>query len=127
MAQYSTKLTYAALVVLMFLSGCYVSSFGPLIPFISEQTKNDETHYSYIFLLRSSANVIGGLFTKYLCKRFSPQYIIIISLLVTFVSLFLSTLSLNTINLAVSIFIASLGVINYSIIACTVVFKIYVG
>jgi hypothetical protein len=47
-----------------FLNGCYVSSFGPIIPFFSSITGKDETDYSYIFLIRSVGNIIGGFLIK---------------------------------------------------------------
>jgi hypothetical protein len=85
---------FGALILLTFFNGCFVSSFGPLIPHYSSATGLDETDFSYLFMVRSIANILGGLLVKIFLKKFQLQSLILGYLSIIIVSLFCATLSL---------------------------------
>jgi hypothetical protein len=82
------------MVVMNFLSAWYDTCFGSIIPYFSAATGIDETGYSYLFMVRSAANILGGFVVKFLIKRISTQTLAIAYMLAVLVSLCLSTLSL---------------------------------
>lgn len=105
-------LQYYLLVLLSFVNGCFVSSFGPLIPHFSFVTGLDETHYAYIFFVRSAGNIFGGFLIKHLLKRFPIQSLIVFYQATVIISLFLSALSLSTASLTITLFLTSSALIG---------------
>ena len=114
-----------ALLTFAFLNGCFVASYGPLIPLYSEATKLDETEYSYLFIVRSASNVVGGIIIKHLLKRFSAQANALGLIAMIVFGMITSTFSLSTLNLSVSLFIASLGLISTCVIFYAVIFQLF--
>jgi fucose permease len=103
---------FGALILMNFLSGWFVASVGPLIPHYTTVTGLDETDYAYLFMVRSAANVMGGLFSKYLLHKLKVSALTIIYLLVVVVSLIASTLSLSTFNLSITLFCSSICLVG---------------
>lgn len=120
-----SKALTTALLSFAFLNGCFVASYGPLIPLFSEVTKLDETDYAYLFMVRSASNVFGGIVIKHLLKRYSAQTNALGLLALIIFGMFTSTFSLSTLNLTISLFITSFGLICTCVILYAVVFQIY--
>ncbi len=116
---------YSALLFMIFLSGWFVASVGPLIPHYTTATGLDETDYAYLFMVRSAANVIGGFFSKYLLDTFKVSSLTIIYLIVVVISLIVSTLSLSTFNLAITLFCSSICLVGIAVIIYGVTIKLF--
>jgi hypothetical protein len=78
-----------------------------------------------MFLVRSLANIIGGILIKYLLKIFKASVVLNGIFGVISLSLFASTFSLSTINLSISIFCTSFGLIAALVIVYGVTFKLF--
>lgn len=70
MDSYTFRL-FAIMVLMNFFAGWYDTSFGAIIPYFSNATGMDETDYSYLFMVKTSSNIISGFIIKYLIKRVS--------------------------------------------------------
>lgn len=116
---------YVALLFMNFLSGWFVASVGPLIPHYSTATGRDETDYAYLFMVRSAANILGGLFSKYLLHRLQVASLTIIYLLIVVVSLIASTMSLSTFNLSITLFFSSISLVGIAVIIYGVTIKLF--
>ena len=115
--EFSTKhKQYLALIFLIFLNGWYVSCFGPLIPYFTAATGHDETDYAYLFMVRSSANVVGGLMSKYFIRTITTSKLMIICIVLIALGNLGANLSLSTFNLSVNIFLASVSMIGTVVI-----------
>ena len=96
------NMIYAAVCWIAILAGSFLSGYGPMIPFYSEATGYDETHYSYLMFARGSGALIGLSTIKYLPNYFNSKALIIIFTAVSGVSFYASYLSLNDWNLMIT-------------------------
>lgn len=96
---------YLILLWIFFVTGLYVASYGVLIPYYSSASAQDQTEYSFTFLVRALAFICGSVSIKYLLRRFSAQSIMINYCGIVGVSLFLCSLSYSSLNLGVMLFI----------------------
>jgi NhaP-type Na+/H+ or K+/H+ antiporter len=76
-------------------------------------------------MVRSVANVLGGLFSKYLLHRLQVASLTIIYLLIVVVSLIASTLSLSTFNLSITLFFSSISLVGIAVIIYGVTIKLF--
>lgn len=109
----------------MLLVGCYIASYGPLIPFMANETKQDETHYAYIFLVRSTASLLGSLFVKKLGPLIEIRHFVLGICLTLGGSLILSTFSLSTVNLVITLFLASISTVMLNIVFVSFNFTVF--
>ncbi len=116
---------FCTLSYLGFLNGWYVSSFGPLIPYFTEATGLDETHYSYLFMVRSIANIVGGILIKYIIKKLKTNVLTYGTLGTVILCLFLASLSLTTFNLSINLFLTSVALVCIVIITYSVIFSLF--
>lgn len=116
---------YAIMVLMNFLAGWYDTSFGAIIPYFSDATGQDETDYSFLFMVKTSANIISGFIIKYLIKRVSTEKLAVGYLLLVTLSLCASTFTLTNINLGVTLFIATGSFVGVSVIAFSVTIKLF--
>lgn len=123
--KFEHKIMFATLSATVFCNGWYVSSYGPLIPYFSEATKEDETHYSYLFFTRSIANMAGGFFIKFLVKKLPIPTIFTTVIVVIMLSFLLASLSLHTLNLTLTLFLASVSLLATVVITYDVIFKLF--
>jgi hypothetical protein len=113
------------LIFLIFLNGWYVSCFGTLIPYFTAVTGHDETDYAYLFMVRSLANVVGGLMSKYFIRTVKTSKLMVICIVLVALGIFAANLSLSTFNLTVTIFLASVSLIGTLVILYGVVIKLF--
>ncbi len=113
------------MVIINVLNAWFYTCFGPVIPYYSAATGLDETHYSYLFFIKTIATIFGGYVAKYLLKRVATQPLIIIYMVLAIVSLCASTFSLNTINLGITLFIATCATVGPSLIGFNVTLKLF--
>jgi predicted MFS family arabinose efflux permease len=113
------------MVIINVLNAWYYTCFGPVIPYYSAATGLDETHYSYLFLIKTVATVLGGYLAKYLIKRVPTQPLIIIYMILAIISLCASTFSLSTINLGITLFIATFATVGPALIGFNVTLKLF--
>lgn len=69
MEKQSFKKYYALYTVTNFTYGLCYTEIGPLIPYLAENAKREETNYSYLFLYRAIGMIIGTLFLSFIQKR----------------------------------------------------------
>jgi MFS family permease len=100
----------------MITTGCYVASYGPLIPFFAAVTHLDQTHYAYLFLVRASANVIGSLLLKKIAPIVPVRRLLLLLCTGLAVALTVSTFSLSTLNLVLTFFVASICIVMLNIV-----------
>lgn len=116
---------FGVTIFMNFLSAWYETCFGPIIPYYSAATGIDETDYSYLFMVKSAANLVAGIVLSFIIDKLSTQKLFIICMLTSMVSLTLSTFSLTTLNLTMTIFFATLTTICLSDIAFLVTIKLF--
>lgn len=116
---------YTALIFMTFLNGWFVSSVGPLIPHLAKVTNTDETAYAYLFMVRSVANVLGGILVKYLLNQLKVTPLMYIYLSVVVVCLFVSTLSFSTFSLSLTLFASSICLVGTAVITFGVTIKLF--
>jgi hypothetical protein len=121
----STQYIHYCSIYFMLLAGFYVASYGPLIPFYSEAAQQDQTYFSFIFLVRSIANILGGVVIKYLLKTFRIKAVIIGMSVVMGISLIICSLSISIINLVITLFLSSINFVMMSIIVISFNFILY--
>lgn len=107
--------------------GALVTAVGPIIPYFSKITGEDETYYSFIFLARAAGYVTGGIFVKQLIKMYHYHALLIALLLGMSISLIISSMSLSFFNLTICMFFAALCACSISIITNLCIFKIFIG
>jgi fucose permease len=117
---------YAALIFMAFLNGWFVSCVGPLIPHFAKATNTEETDYAYLFMVRSIANVLGGILVKYLLNQLKVTPLMYIYLSVVVACLFISTLSLSTLNISITLFASSICLVGTAVITFGVTIKLFV-
>jgi predicted MFS family arabinose efflux permease len=113
------------MVIINVLNAWYYTCFGPVIPYYSAATGLDETHYSYLFFIKTVATICGGYITKYLLRRVSTQILALVYMSVALLSLCASTLSLSTVNLGITMFIGAGSSFGASLISLNITIKIY--
>ena len=119
------KTIFAIVFYIMFLLGWYIVSFGVLIPFYSAATHQDETHYSFTFVARSTAFILGCLTIRPLLRLCTKQTLILANLVLISLSLLLCSLSYNSYNLAITLFISAFGIINLMVLCPTIILKTF--
>jgi MFS family permease len=113
------------MIFMNFLCAWYETCFGPIIPYYSAATGLDETEYSYLFMVKSIANIVGGVILSIIILKLSTQKLLIVCMLTSMASLILSSLSLTTVNLSITLFFATLTTISAADIAFLVTAKLF--
>ena len=108
-----------------FLNGCVVSSYGPLIPYYSRETSQDENHFSYIMMARSIGVVLGLLLVKYLPFYLSSFAIVVGTSLVSSAIFITNTLSLSDFNLFATFVVMAASSILFSGTGIGITFQLY--
>jgi MFS family permease len=119
------KAIFSVIFYIMLLLGWYMVSYGVLIPFYSAETHKDQTHYSFTFVSRSVAFILGCLTLKPLLSIFSIQTVIIGNLTLISLSLFLCSLSHHDLNLIIMLFLSAYSIIHLMILSPTIILHIF--
>ena len=80
---------------------------GPILLYISEITKKDETYYSFIFMAKAVGFIGGGQLLKFLEKRYHHHTLFKVLLLLAGFFLILSSMNFSFLNLFTTIMLAS--------------------
>jgi MFS family permease len=121
------KIRYGILLYLIFLTGWYLNSYGVLIPYYSEASGNDETFYSFLFVVRSIAYTLGSIAVKYVSHRFNTHAIFMLFTSVITVTLFLCSLSINSLNLTVMLFTSGFCIMSSNVLSFSLSVKLFFG
>lgn len=76
-------------------------------------------------MVRSASNVVGGIAIKLLLQRYTAQSTALGLIALIVFGMITSTFSLSTLNLTISLFIASFGLISVCVIIYAEVFQLY--
>lgn len=112
-------------ILAMLLIGCYVASYGPLIPFMAKKTQLDETHFAYIFFVRSIACILGSLLVKKISRVVDIRSLVLWVCLILGVSLIANTFSLSTLNIVLTLFLASISTVMLNIVLVSFNFTVF--
>jgi predicted MFS family arabinose efflux permease len=118
---------FGLIVFMDFLCAWYDTCFGPIIPYYSAATGIDETDYSYLFMVKSAANIFGSILLSVIIEKLSTQKLLILYLLIATAALILSSLSLTTVNLSLTIFFATLTILSATDIAYLITVSLFLG
>jgi hypothetical protein len=118
-------IAYSFMLYIFFLTGIYLSSFGVLIPYYSSASGNDETYFSFIFISRSIAYVVGAIAIKYLIGKFTTSSIFVTQLAIISISLFLCSLSVTAFNLTAMIFLSGACLMAANVIGFSLTGKLF--
>jgi hypothetical protein len=106
----STKACKFSLLVLANMLGAwYYACLGPLIPYYSAATGLDETHFSYLFIIKTFAILCGGQIARVILKRLAIQNVALIYMSVALVTISISAFARSTFTLSITLFIATLS------------------
>lgn len=125
MCTVSRHYKFAILVISNMLGAWYYTCLGPLIPFYSAATGLDQTHFSYLFLVKTFAILVGGQISRFLARRITTQHLALIYFLVAMITIPISTFSLSTLSLSITLFVATLASSGIFVISLYATIKLF--
>lgn len=118
-------IVYGILAWTLFVSGLYIASFGVIIPYYSRASGLDETEYSFTFLVRALAYVLGSVSVKFILSRIPTQKAMLFLCGIISVALFLCSLSISPLNLTIMLFLSGFAIISTNIIVFGQTIKLF--
>lgn len=118
---------YRILLLSMFLTGWYLNSYGLLIPYYTLASGHDQTHFSFVFIVRSLAYVSGSLTVKCLCKRVSTHILFVAYAIATAIALYLCCRSIAFVNLGVTLFVSAFCIMSMNVLTYSLTVELFHG
>lgn len=116
---------YICLCFMYFLHGAFMACVGPLIPLFSFETGHDETSYSYLFIVLTSACIVGCFAAKWMIDHYHLAHIFNGATLFVIFGLLILFSDWSNIFLSIGFFIVYGSNMVNNITITTVIFKHY--